>query len=108
MFQLSYNKLGYGLWVRLVQNLIEFDLPGIYEENRSARLVHLVKTSWHKLPDHVLFTHEVMVEEHVDLESTPPRYELAQVLNRFRLIKLGRNEEPSKNLARDNQLVDVI
>ena len=49
-----------------------------------------------------------MVEEHVDLEPSPPRDELAQVLNRLRLVEFSRHKKSSEDLARDDQLVDVI
>ena len=108
MLKLPDDILGYGLRVRLAQNLVELNLSSIYEENRTASLINFMEACRHELADGVLFAHEVMIKKHVDLEPPTPRDEFTQVLDGLRLIKLGCHEESSENLARDDQLVDVV
>ena len=60
------------LRVRALEKLHQLDLASIYDQNGPPLLVCLVETHGHELSDRVLFAHEVMLQQQVNLHLLPP------------------------------------
>ena len=72
MLKLLNYELGYCLWVRLLQNFVQLDLAGVDKENGTTFSVNFMEASRHELANDILLAHEVVIEQHVDLETASP------------------------------------
>ena len=72
VFHLPDDELGDVLQSRVLEQVVHLDLAGVDDPDWSTLFIDLVEASGHELPDSVLLTHEVMVQEHVHLEPMSP------------------------------------
>ena len=108
MLQLLDDKLCHRLWVRLRQKLVQLDLASVDEKDRAASSVNFMETSRHEFSNHVLLAHKVVVEKHVDLESSTPDNVFTESYGGAVDVEVRSCNEPSEYLPCDDQFVDII
>lgn len=108
MFQLSNDEFSYGLQSRVLEQVIHLDLACVDYQNRSTLFINFVEPCRHKLSNHILLPHEVMIKQHVNLEAMSPLSILSYSLQCQALVEIMSYQEPCVDSSLENHFVYLI
>ena len=89
--QLFDDPFGDALRISALKEFCDFDLASVYYEDRPALLISFMETCRHELSYGIFLSHEVVLQEQVNLHSVSPFAVVDYPFECFLLVEVRRN-----------------